>query len=433
MRVLFASYSEKTQTVFQVGVPLAWALRAAGHEVRVASQPELVPTITAAGLTAVPVGRDHDLWRIQDRFIKRLADRHPQTYDEKVRGGQMPPFAAADEPEDEVTWDYLVAGYRWTVASWYRMANEPMIAELVEFCREWRPDLVIWEPGTYAAPIAAKAVGAAHARLLWSLDFFGRTRDRFLRALARRPAAERVDPLADWLRVAGARFGVEFSEELTTGHFTVEQLPPSLLMTTDQRSVPMRYVPYNGRAVVPRWLWEPPTRPRVALTLGLTMAERFGSFALRPQEVLDSLAELDVEVVATLGDDVRAGLERVPDNVRVVPFVPLHALVPTCSAVVHHAGFGTLSSTALHGVPQLALPEHFDEPPLADRLVAQGSALSVPAALATGPDVRDGVARLLAEPSFGASAGRLRDEVLTLPTPNEFVPRLEKLVATHAG
>lgn len=37
-------------------VPLAWALRAAGHEVCVVSQPDLVDEIAETGLTVVPVG-----------------------------------------------------------------------------------------------------------------------------------------------------------------------------------------------------------------------------------------------------------------------------------------------------------------------------------------------------------------------------------------
>src|SRR4051794_38462370 len=42
-------------------VPLAWALRASGHDVRMASQPELVPTMRASGLPFTAVGRDVDV------------------------------------------------------------------------------------------------------------------------------------------------------------------------------------------------------------------------------------------------------------------------------------------------------------------------------------------------------------------------------------
>ncbi|MFE7135996.1 hypothetical protein ACFVIM_34615, partial [Streptomyces sp. NPDC057638] len=62
MRVLFVLYAERTHLYIQV--PLARALAAAGHEVRVASQPELADETTRAGLTAVPVGRDHGMGRL---------------------------------------------------------------------------------------------------------------------------------------------------------------------------------------------------------------------------------------------------------------------------------------------------------------------------------------------------------------------------------
>ena len=64
MRVLFVTSPEKT--IFLSMVPMAWALRTAGHEVRVASRPGFANVITQAGLTAVPAGRDTDLWRRMD-------------------------------------------------------------------------------------------------------------------------------------------------------------------------------------------------------------------------------------------------------------------------------------------------------------------------------------------------------------------------------
>ncbi|QFU89735.1 activator-dependent family glycosyltransferase [Amycolatopsis sp. YIM 10] len=431
MRILFASYSEKLQTVFQTCVPLAWALRTAGHEVRIASQPELTGLITRAGLTAVPVGRDHNLWRTQERLLRNLAARHPKIYAEQVRTGRMPPFDRADEPAANTTPEELVAGYRWTVSSWYRTVNQPMIAELVEFCRAWRPDLVIWEPGTYAAPIAAKACGAAHARLLWCLDFFGRTRERFLRLHGQCAGQDREDPLGRWLAEQASTYGVEFAEDLTTGHFTLEQLPAALRMDTGLHCVPMRYVPYNGPAVVPRWLREPPSKPRVVLTLGVAMAERFGGHGWSLQSLFDELADLDIELVATLPDSERAKLARIPDNARIIPFAPLHALVPGCSVVVHHAGFGTLATAALHGVPQLTVPEQFDAPPLASRLAATGASLSIPGAEVNGPALRKAVSRLLDEPSFSASARRLREEMLAMPSPNELAGDLERLTTRY--
>ena len=56
MRVLLTTYPEKT--IFQPMVTLAWALRTAGHEVRVAIQPGFEDVVTGAGLTArLPLSR----------------------------------------------------------------------------------------------------------------------------------------------------------------------------------------------------------------------------------------------------------------------------------------------------------------------------------------------------------------------------------------
>ena len=72
MRVLLTTYPERTH--FLAMVPLAWALRTAGHDVRVAVQPKFAPTVTQAGLTAAPVGRNSDLWQILGRYGHFLTD-----------------------------------------------------------------------------------------------------------------------------------------------------------------------------------------------------------------------------------------------------------------------------------------------------------------------------------------------------------------------
>jgi UDP:flavonoid glycosyltransferase YjiC (YdhE family) len=54
MRVLLAALGVPQQ--LYPHVPLAWALRAAGHEVRVAATPALIDSVTTAGLPCVAVG-----------------------------------------------------------------------------------------------------------------------------------------------------------------------------------------------------------------------------------------------------------------------------------------------------------------------------------------------------------------------------------------
>ncbi|MBK1787857.1 activator-dependent family glycosyltransferase [Prauserella cavernicola] len=421
MRVLFTTYPEKA--FFQAMAPLAWALRTAGHEVLFASQPELVDDIIDGGLTAVPVGRDHATWR--------LAESHPEET-EAERAGLPSPYDAAFRRPEDLSWAEMTAGYRHHLLLWHKMDNFPMIDDLVALARHWKPDLVIWEPTTYAGAIAAKASGAAHARLLWSIDVFATARQHYLRLRERQPAEARTDPMGEWLRGYADRYGFAYDEDLINGQFTIDLLPESLrLEAPGLRYLPVQYVPYGGKAVVPDWLSHPPRRPRVALTLGITATNRFAGYTVDVQSILDSLSDLDIEVVAAIARQEQDKLARIPDNTRVVSFTPLHALMPTCSAVIHHAGPGTLRTTSRYGVPQLMLPWDFDEPELARGLAAQGAGLVLDPGEASGEAVRAHLLRLLREPEFALAAGRLRDDMLATPSPNELAGELERLCATY--
>ncbi|WP_274914287.1 activator-dependent family glycosyltransferase [Streptomyces sp. WZ-12] len=420
MRVLFTAYPERTH--FLLMAPLAWALRTAGHEVRFASQPKFTGEITQAGLTAVPVGRDRDLWQ--------LLARDPSWLGQSDKGGMPLPYDVADRPAEEITWEYLSQGYAAQVERWHKTSNVPMIGDLVEFARHWQPDLVLWEPLTYAGALAAQAVGAAHARLLFGIDMYGVAREHFLRLAAERPAGERTDPMADWLGGYARKYGGEFGEELITGQATVDLVPQCLQRRAGGLTyLPLRYVPYGGPATVPAWLRRPPKRPRVALTLGLSTTGHGGEYAVGVQDVLDALGDLDIEVVATLAEAEQRKLKRIPDNTTVASFLPLDALAATCDAVIHHAGFGTLATTALRGLPQLTLPWDNDGPALAEGVTRVGAGLRLNPKEATGADVRDAVLRLLSDPGLSRGAAGLRGAMLAQPTPNAMVPTLERFVA----
>ncbi len=416
MRVLF-TVSPGT-TVFNSMVPLAWALRTAGHDVRVASQPAFADEITQAGLTAVPLGRDLGIPRLL------LAMGMDSAALEEARRGLPDPYAVLDEP-DSTDWDRAHRAFT-EVAEGARFETFAIMSALVEFVRDWEPDLVVWEPFTPAGAIAAKACGAAHARLLYGVDVYAFARQHFLRI-----RDGRNDPLADWLGGYARKYGAEFSEDMTVGQFTIDQIPASLQTESDLHYLRTPYIPYGGAAVVPRWLQRPPQRPRVALTMGLSATGYFAGYTVNVQDILDSLADLDIELVATVAEAEQAKLARIPDNARLVPYVALHALAPTCTAAITHAGFGTLTAFAPYGVPQLTLPFHFDEPTLGHRLAAQGAGLNLDPTQVTGANVREGVLRLLDEPSFTTAASRLQAEIRALPSPNDLVPEIEALTRKH--
>ncbi|GAA3046659.1 DUF1205 domain-containing protein [Streptomyces roseofulvus] len=429
MRVLFVTLAASPH--FFVQVPLAWALRAAGHEVRVASQPDLVDAITAAGLSATPVGprlaQDESvekLRRRQEKAAERLAE--PPDAQDLMR-------IAEDRPE-RLTPDFQDGLFTvMTSAIFQNFSAEETVDDLVALTRRWRPDLVIWDTLMMGGAVAARASGAAHARLLYGLDLVGAARERHLASLAARPRELREDPLAEWLGWTAERYGVGFTEDLVTGQWTVDPTPASLRPPTVLPWVPVRHVPHNGPSVVPEWLREPPARRRVCLTLGLSFREVMGGDQASVPALLESLGELDAEVVATLDAGQLAGVGRLPENVRVADFVPLDALLPSCSAIVHQGGFGTSMNALAHGVPQVVVPNDlWDIHPRAALVERSGAGLRP-----TGPgplrpaELRGLVRRVLDEPSYARNAARLRNEILATPSPAELVPVLERLTAHH--
>ncbi|MEV7019919.1 activator-dependent family glycosyltransferase [Streptomyces sp. NPDC093991] len=414
MRVLIAAFAHTSH--FHGFVPLAGALRAAGHDVRVASQPGFADEITGAGLTAVPVGEDH---RLLDAMMEKGAEL--QQYSANIDLSRPEGF----------DWDYLFNLYDLSVPYFYSVINdESYVRELVGYARQWRPDLVLWEPYTFAGAIAARACGAAHARVLNASDLNAYFRQAFVRRLGERPAGQRPDPLRDWLAAASQRHGVSYDEELVVGQWTVDMLPQRFRLDLSLPTVGMRYLPYNGPAVVPDWLKETGTRRRVCLTTGSTGS----SFTTDPtvfHRYLQVLAEVDAEIVVTADP---AGLREagpLPENVRAVGFAPLNVLLEGCSAVIHHGGNGTWSTALHHGVPQIMVPYLWDTVLRAQQTAAEGAGLYLREGEVSAEDLRDSVARVLAEPSFLDQARRLRDEARAESSPQDVVAVLEELTGRH--
>lgn len=415
MRVLFASVSEKSH-LFNM-VPMAWALRTAGHEVRVAGQPDAVDAIVSAGLTAVPTSTDHDWYRLVEEFGRSSTQELLTGFD---------PFTAPDSAHGPEFFEKFHRVMLPTFAAF----NDPLFDDLVEIARAWRPDLVVWDAITFAGAVAARAVGAAHARMVWATDDLPRMRRRFLEV----GGAADGDPVAAWLAPVAEKHGVAFDEELLTGQLSIHQIPER--MRTPDEHVPgtgMSFVAYNGPASVPAWVHEPIGRPRVCVTLGMTL-ERLGLERLSMADLLDAFADLDVEVVVTLSAEQREALASVPDNVRVVDFVPLHAVLPTCAAVVHHCGSGTYTTALTYGVPQLLLPQPgFSESMLAStRMRDMGVALYELPAEATARSLRDKLERLVREPGFAAATRRVAEEMRADPSPHEVARMLEQLAGRAA-
>ncbi|GAA1306617.1 DUF1205 domain-containing protein [Streptomyces sanglieri] len=429
MRVLFQPFAAATHVAAQV--PLAWALRAAGHEVRVATQPDVTEAITGAGLMAVPVGEPlHVAAKMNPDDTGLAEELRDDAWLRVLDPGEVRP--------ERLTPEHLHGVFAaWTPLVHRNTVPDRTIDDLVALARDWRPDLVVWDTMTYAGPVAARAVGAAHARLMFGLDLVGLLRERYRAVLDQLPPELRDDPLEEWLGHVLERHSLEgpgqgFDEELVVGQWTIDPVPTSVALPVPLPRVPVRYVPYNGPARVPDWLDEPAGRRRICLTLGVSFREVVGEDQASVGELLEAVGDLDVEVVATLNAEQLAAIGPLPPNVRAVDFVPLNELLPSCAAIIHHGGAGTFLTALAHGVPQVVVPSRmWCNTPRAERARSAGVALTCPPERLTASRLRAMVRRVLDDPSFARAAARVRGEMLGTPSPAEIVPVLERLVTAH--
>ncbi|WP_328328307.1 MULTISPECIES: nucleotide disphospho-sugar-binding domain-containing protein [unclassified Streptomyces] len=409
MRVLFSVFPA-TAHVHPI-VPLAWALQNAGHEVRVAIHPDATDLVTEAGLAAVPAGgRLENVMEWNDNFekLESLTD-----------------FMSLDAEHDD-TW-----AEQWRGSTGMLSLFTPMLDDLVDFCERWRPDLVLWDPFCVAAGVAAKVTGARHARFLWGQDNIGWLRAKSRAALAERGAGADEDPVTALMSPMLEAHGLDFTEDLLLGEWSIDPMPAALRLPLDVSYESIRRVPYNGNLAPQPWMHDRPERPRVLLTLGVGGRGRqlFREAGVTFAEVVAALSELDIELIATLHAKHLDTVREVPDNVRLVEYVPLNYVLPTCTALIHHGGGGTFAAAVAHRVPQLISPMPMWGEAITARYMAdRGAGLLLDPEELTARTLQQHLTRVLTEPSFTEGADLLHQEMLAAPSPHDMVRRLESLV-----
>ncbi|WP_240506397.1 nucleotide disphospho-sugar-binding domain-containing protein [Thermoactinospora rubra] len=398
-----------TRTHVYSMAPVGWALRAAGHEVRYVGprNPAEIEPFLETGLESMWFGADLDIAR-----ERKLGS-------EAMDG----PYKLSESRPERYTEDYVRSVYHTWAGVFRWTSPDRLLEELLQFARQWRPDLVVWDPMMYAGPLVAHAVGAAHVRMLYAADQTARISFQYQELGEPDPV---VAWMADWL----GRHGCTFDDSLRFGMATIDPSPSYIRYDLDVDYIPVRFVPVNRPLPIPRWVVEPPSRPRVLLTLGVSNRQVHGREEASVAALLEGLRPLDVEVIATLSADQLAGVGRVPDNVRAVDFVPMNEALATCSAIVHQGGGATIGNAVINGVPQLIVPgTTWSERASALAQEKRGNGLLLDLEDVTPEAVRDRVERLICEPSFARCAAEVQQEMLATPTLSEIVPDLEAMCA----
>ena len=346
-------------------LPLVRAAQRAGHEVRLASGPDLVAPLASRGLDVHAVGTTWAAaWSAHDRV-----------------------WAAEGVPEEQKMLDGVVA-----------LFGTPALArldDLVAMASTWRPDVVVHEVLEQAGSMLAARLevpGVVHG--------FGPMFPFY----------------AQLISVAGAAIGEpERWEQLSTEQ-ALDLCPPSLRPDGPPPWPAAEAVrPDAGeRGEVPPRVAEvlASDRPVAYFTLGTVKNADARDFTTG----IAALAAYDGTVIATTGRRIDSDeLGPLPANAVVAEFVPQAAVLERADLLVSHSGSGTMLGGLVHGVPQVALPRGTDQPQNAALLARSGAGLLVAPDDFAVESIVAAVSEVTRDPAFRAAAQRVADEIAAMP------------------
>lgn len=378
MRILFVT-KPGLGLIFPL-IPTAWALRAAGHDVVLATSGFNLQTAANTGLQVIDAAPGVNFFELFNRF----SGEHEYFVEQQLRG--MDPAA------DPAAVDFA--------ARMFALVSEAFAEHTVAFAKRWRPDLVIYTPLQGAGALAAAVLGVPSV----------------LHGVGLGPIRLYWQAIAEKTTAVFERYGVAPPDPVAV----VDVSPPELRWE-EEPVIPMRYVPFNGGTVIPGWLLEPRERPRITVTLGSVLPATGGVPALK--SFVDAAGAVDAEFVLALGGVDISALGTLPANLRTVDWIPLSTLLTGSDAVINHGGPGSTLASLDAGLPQYMIPVG------ADQLINPGPVVKAGAGLVLRPNELDRtrLAALAADTDLRKQAQRIAAQMHDQPSPLDVAPQLAAL------
>jgi UDP:flavonoid glycosyltransferase YjiC (YdhE family) len=347
-------------------LPLIRAAERCGHDVRIATGPDLLEPLADRGLDVRPIGPTfEDSW-----------------------SGHEAVWADPRLPEEQKMMDGVVALFGTPALA--------RLADLVTMTQEWRPDIIVHEVLESAGSLLARRLEVPAV-----VHGIGPMFPLYAQLIA--PAGAAIGEPQLWTQAASER--------------ALDICPPSLQPDDGPPpwpgATPLRPSAGEPGQVPPRVAEVIAAEGQVAyFTLGTVSNTDNADF----QTGLTALGEYDGIVIATTGRRVDPDeLGPLPPNAIVAEFVPQDAVLERADLLVSHSGSGTMLGGLVHGVPQVALPRGTDQPQNAALLERAGAGVVVGPEEFAVETIHTAVRQVTENPSFRSAAERLRDEIADMP------------------
>ena len=367
-------------------LPMVRAAMAAGHDVRLATGPDLVGPMRARAVPAYGVG---------PTWGEIVAER-----DEEARRSK-----AGDVDAQRLVSASVLFG----------RAAARRLPGLLDLAARWRPDVVVHEPLELGGVMLGRHLGLPSVTHGYGPMF------REYGVLGPVVAGATGDPGVWDEMVAGTALDI----------CPPALRPPGSALWPDALDLRPTAGEAGGSAV-----FEPGRARALRRSAGLRHPRHCRQRHPRPdgRDRSDALRSLSVDLVVTTGPGVDpASLGPQPAHVTVRQFVPQDQVLRHADLMVSHAGAGTMLGALCHGLPQLCLPHGADQPWNAEAVARARAGIVVPEEECTPEAVRAGVVTLLSSPSYRAAAQEVRAEIEAMPSAREVLPRMIELALENHG
>lgn len=406
---------------------VAQELHRRGWRVRMLTGARYEPMVTRAGITFVPLPAEADtLDSIGAGDEKR--ERGLATINRGVERAFVDPAGPAaacldqllrDEPADVVLHDMTFLGVQTLFG---RPADERPLTVLGGIGPAGFSSRDTAPYGLGITPLGQPTLNRVRNRLLGFtsrlvLRPVHRSLDRFLADVGAPP-------------LDGAFFMDVLSRSDLLAQFTVEEFeyhrsdaPPHLRFYGPMATAATQPTP------APPWFDDlDPDLPLVHVTQG-TVANTDYSEVILP--TVTALADLPVQVAVTTGGRDVSTLPDLPANAFAASYLPYDELLERTSVLVTNGGYGGLHHAMRHGVPIVIAGDSEDKVETSARVQAARVGVNLRTGRPTPQAIRDAVQRILADPSYAATARRIGEAIAAAPGAPGLVDDIEKMLAVR--